>query len=357
MLVWWSRAAAFASRMNRSSWFGASRCSVRQHLQGDVPAEALLHRLVDDPHAPAADLPHHAVVAQDPRGPSHPGLRPARAGRSPARVPSRLLHLQPGRGTARGSGRPAPGAGRRTRSASAARRGGAGRRTRRLSSLKRSGPDEGSFDGSLIPAKSGDIPAGGGSGAFPVLSLKSRCLKRGGRGHARERIRVVADRDRRPRPGTRSSNAPGGRKEGVGIEERGLGAGSERLTIGSRTGLGLVGRAQITQSTHLAPGGSEWVVIFRDSAQDFSPGTTWTWGENFRDFEIGAFKVLQTWTILLVGRLREKIRGPGVLARCDARKQSRAGGQGRSRTGMMVPGRSIRLVAAGIVCATQSFGS
>ena len=56
-----------------------------------------------------------------------------------------------------------------------------------------------------------------------------------------------------------------------------------------------------------------------------SPGTTWTWGENFRDFEIGAFKVLQTWTILLVGRVRGKNQGTGGLARYDARKQSRAG--------------------------------
>ena len=38
----------------------------------------------------------------------------------------------------------------------------------------------------------------------------------------------------------------------------------ERLTIGSRTGSGLVGWIQITQSNYLAPGSCEWVVIFRE---------------------------------------------------------------------------------------------
>ncbi len=55
---------------------------------------------------------------------------------------------------------------------------------------------------------------------------------------------------------------------------------------------------------------------------EVSPGTAWTWGENFRVFPIGAFKVLQTWTILLIGRVREINQGTGGLARCDARKQS-----------------------------------
>ena len=36
----------------------------RQHLQRHATAQALLHRLVDDPHAPAADLPEDPVVAQ-----------------------------------------------------------------------------------------------------------------------------------------------------------------------------------------------------------------------------------------------------------------------------------------------------
>ena len=44
---------------------------------------------------------------------------------------------------------------------------------------------------------------------------------------------------------------------------------------------------------------------FGKSAEEFSPGTTWTWGGNSRDFEIGAFKVLQTWTILLIGGRRK----------------------------------------------------
>ena len=48
---------------------------------------------------------------------------------------------------------------------------------------------------------------------------------------------------------------------------------------------------------------------FEKSAEEFSPGTTWTWGVFLRDFEIGAFKVLQTWTILLVERLRGKNSG------------------------------------------------
>jgi hypothetical protein len=35
---------------------------VRQDLQGHVPAQALLHRLVDDPHPAMADLAEDAVV-------------------------------------------------------------------------------------------------------------------------------------------------------------------------------------------------------------------------------------------------------------------------------------------------------
>jgi hypothetical protein len=35
-----------------------------QHLQGDVPAQRLLHRLVDHAHAAAAHLAQEAVVAQ-----------------------------------------------------------------------------------------------------------------------------------------------------------------------------------------------------------------------------------------------------------------------------------------------------
>jgi hypothetical protein len=36
----------------------------REHLQGDVPAQRLLHGLVDHPHAAAAHLAQDAVLAQ-----------------------------------------------------------------------------------------------------------------------------------------------------------------------------------------------------------------------------------------------------------------------------------------------------
>ena len=48
---------------------------------------------------------------------------------------------------------------------------------------------------------------------------------------------------------------------------------------------------------------------FEIPAEFFSPGATGTWGENFRIFPIGAFKVLQTWTILLVEERETKGEG------------------------------------------------
>jgi hypothetical protein len=39
-----------------------------EHLQGDLPAEALLLGLVDDPHAAAADLAEDPIVSQAVRG-------------------------------------------------------------------------------------------------------------------------------------------------------------------------------------------------------------------------------------------------------------------------------------------------
>ena len=77
MLVWCSMAAARASRWNRSSWLGSRQAVLRQDLERDVPAQALLHRLVDDAHAAAGDLAQDAVVAQ-PLGDRPRGLRPRR---------------------------------------------------------------------------------------------------------------------------------------------------------------------------------------------------------------------------------------------------------------------------------------
>ena len=51
---------------------------LRQDLQRHVPAQALLHRLVDDAHAAAGDLPHDSVIAQ-PLGDRACGLRLRRA--------------------------------------------------------------------------------------------------------------------------------------------------------------------------------------------------------------------------------------------------------------------------------------
>ena len=46
-----------------------------------------------------------------------------------------------------------------------------------------------------------------------------------------------------------------------------------------------------------------------------------------------AFKDLQSWTILLVGGVREKVRGPGALQEGMHANNHKRGGQGRSRTG------------------------
>ena len=79
-----------------------------QHLQRDVPAQRLLHGLVDDAHAAAADLAEDAVVAQLRGHRARPG-RPPRQRPVPGPPRSRAPPSPPGRGTARGSGRPARG--------------------------------------------------------------------------------------------------------------------------------------------------------------------------------------------------------------------------------------------------------
>ena len=61
---------------------GVAQAVLRQDLERHVPAQALLHRLVDDAHAAAGDLPQDAVVAQPlgdrPRGPRPRRSRPGR---------------------------------------------------------------------------------------------------------------------------------------------------------------------------------------------------------------------------------------------------------------------------------------
>ena len=64
MPVWWSYAAARASRRKRSRRLGSSVCARRQDLQCHTAAQSSLFGLVDDAHPPAANLPDHAVVAQ-----------------------------------------------------------------------------------------------------------------------------------------------------------------------------------------------------------------------------------------------------------------------------------------------------
>ena len=139
MLVWCSRAAARASSRNRSRCDEPARLAGRQDLQRHVPAQRLLHGLVDDAHAAPADLAEDAVVAQLPRGrrprsgPRRRRVRVAvprddlfsssstRAGKS-SRISSAssgylrgvLLDARPlaARGTGRGTSRPAARSGR-----------------------------------------------------------------------------------------------------------------------------------------------------------------------------------------------------------------------------------------------------
>ncbi len=73
-----------------------------------------------------------------------------------------------------------------------------------------------------------------------------------------------------------------------------------------------------------------------------------------------AFKELQSWTILLVGRPREKNQGTGGLAIRDARKQSQAGARADRGPGKIGPGRCIGRVGDGCCwhhVATQPFGA
>ena len=64
MLVWCSRAAARASRWNRSTCCAVGQGRIGQDLERDASAERLLLGLVDDAHAAPADLAEDAVVAE-----------------------------------------------------------------------------------------------------------------------------------------------------------------------------------------------------------------------------------------------------------------------------------------------------
>ena len=64
MLVWCSCAAAWASIRNRWSCRGSRRRGERQDLERDAAAERDLLGLVDDPHAPPADLAEDPEVAE-----------------------------------------------------------------------------------------------------------------------------------------------------------------------------------------------------------------------------------------------------------------------------------------------------
>ena len=79
MLVWCSRAAACGLAKEPLQPRGRGHPGRRQDLQRHVPAERLLLRLVDDPHAAAADLPQDAEVAQ----PLQRARRKGRAGALP----------------------------------------------------------------------------------------------------------------------------------------------------------------------------------------------------------------------------------------------------------------------------------
>ena len=71
MLVWCSRAAAFASRRNRSRARRSPATWPGQDLERHPAAQADLLGLVDDPHAAPADLAEDPVVAQPPFGDRH----------------------------------------------------------------------------------------------------------------------------------------------------------------------------------------------------------------------------------------------------------------------------------------------
>ena len=84
--------------------------------------------------------------------------------------------------------------------------------------------------------------------------------------------------------------------------------------------------SQMTQVQPSCPWRFRMAGTFSENLEtNLSPGTTCTWGENSRDSEIGAFKVLQTWTILLVeDRAGIKVRrtgGPSTSNLMHATKQ------------------------------------
>ncbi len=101
----------------------------RQHFHRHVPAEALLHGLVDHSHAAPAQFPEEAVVSQS-LGHRPVASRPLRAGPRADRARCRASPSSPGPGTALGSPRPARGIGPCIRSAKGVRRDDTARRIR-----------------------------------------------------------------------------------------------------------------------------------------------------------------------------------------------------------------------------------
>ena len=72
-----------------------SRCHCRggcQHLERDLPAQGSLDRLVDHPHAAAAQLANDAVIAHVPRMVTRPIDRSRGSGSSPGRAPPAAWH-------------------------------------------------------------------------------------------------------------------------------------------------------------------------------------------------------------------------------------------------------------------------
>ena len=63
MLGWRSVATASASILKRAIWI-SSAYAPSDHLQGDEPVQPAVAGLVDDPHAPAAELPEDLIVGR-----------------------------------------------------------------------------------------------------------------------------------------------------------------------------------------------------------------------------------------------------------------------------------------------------
>ncbi len=344
---------------------------LQQDLDGQVAAEVDVAPLEDGPHAAPGDLAQELVAAPTRRRPARASPR-NRAGRASRRRPAR-------RGAARGApvrsirsaipAFPGPGKDRSHSSGRAASRGGRHLRVlpaapglaRPRSNPKpsrhlghrppsppscRSAPHREHVAMSGIPRSSvPPDPARGPPGAYRnhrgLLPPQPRSPPRPPPRSSAERMgrphegRIDPSFARRCRGFVRTGSSPAPRS-GRNPPAPTPRAGVRRLCR--------QGRCYCRISPRMNPQRCRPRYYFEKLRKIFSPRLDGRLVEKMASNGGTPFKDLQSWTILLVGRVRRKNQGTGGVTSYDARKQSRAGFRDDREPEMIGPGRCLALV-------------